>query len=74
MVNAFYDQTFTLPDDGSLEGKWTPAEVNQILFRNFETPRKALQELVRLTRDDLYGFDYENGSSHTQDEAPIPTA
>ena len=74
MVNAFYDDEMPLPDDASLEGKWTPAEVNQILFRNFEAPQKAVEELVSLSRDDLYGFDYENGFSHTQDEAPIPTA
>ena len=60
MINAFYDREIPLPDDPSLEGKWTPAEVNQLLFRNFETPADAVSELVSLTRADLYGF-HENG-------------
>ena len=71
MVDAFYDRPVPLPEDPGLEGKWTPAEVNQVLFRNFETPAKAVEELVSLTRADLYGFDYENGS---EDTLLIPTA
>ena len=51
-----------LPDDPALDGKWSPAEVNQILFRNFGNPEKAVEELVSLTREDLYGFSEENGS------------
>lgn len=68
MVDAFYDRHVPLPDDASLNGKWTPAEVNQILFRNFETPEVAVEELVRLSRDDLYGFDYENGLTESIEE------
>jgi hypothetical protein len=67
MVSAFYDHEVTLPDDETLEGKWTPAEVNQILFRNFEDHETAVTELVALKRHDLYGFQ-ENGS-----ETTIPT-
>lgn len=66
MINAFYDRDIALPDDESLDEKWSPAEVNQILFRNFEDPERAIQELVTLTRTDLYGFAYENGTEELQ--------
>jgi DNA polymerase III delta prime subunit len=55
MVTSFYDK--------SIEGitcedyKWSPAEVNQILFRNFDTPENAVVELNTLQPKDLYGFD-----------------
>ena len=71
MVDAFYDRSVPLPDDETLEGKWTPAEVNQILFRNFEDPETAVRELVSLTRKDLYGFQ-ENGSDVSSGETVIP--
>lgn len=60
MVHAFYEKTIDIPDDPTLEYKWSPAEVNQILFRNFESPQDAVQELMTLTKDDMYGF-LENG-------------
>lgn len=56
MADAFYDKTVEIPEDDTLEYKWTPAEVNQILFRNFEDADKAISELVKMKRDDLYGF------------------
>jgi SpoVK/Ycf46/Vps4 family AAA+-type ATPase len=60
MIAAFYDrEDIMLPDEPSLDYKWTPAEANQILFRNFETPEQAIDELVTLTRDQLYGFQQE---------------
>jgi hypothetical protein len=67
MVDAFYDTHVDIPDSSSLDGKWTPAEVNQILFRNFETSEQAVEDLKRLTLEDLYGFvenefDCANGS------------
>lgn len=55
MVTNFYDK--------EVEGlqcedyKWSPAEVNQILFRNFDTPENAVRELNELQPKDLYGFD-----------------
>jgi hypothetical protein len=62
MINSFFDVTdVLLPEDSSLDGKWSPAEVNQILFRNFGNPEKAVEELVTLTKEDLYGFAEENG-------------
>jgi hypothetical protein len=70
MVSAFYDREVSLPEDETLEGKWTPAEVNQILFRNFEDPESAVAELVSLSRQDLYGFQ-ENGSDTAGVDIPI---
>jgi DNA polymerase III delta prime subunit len=61
MVNSFYDKEIEVPDNPSLENKWTPAEVNQILFRNFEAPEAAIEELVSMASQDLYGFT-ENGT------------
>jgi hypothetical protein len=55
MIESFYDQTL---DDSldSLDYKWSPAEVNQILFRNFKDMSKAVSELSSLTPNELYGF------------------
>jgi hypothetical protein len=57
MVTSFYDkemEDWTTPE---LEYVWTPAEVNQILFRNFDKPEDAITELKTLKPRDLYGFD-----------------
>jgi DNA mismatch repair protein MutS len=43
MLESFYEQNFVeidIPDY-----KWTPAEVNQILFRNFNNSKKSIEEL-----------------------------
>lgn len=56
LVTNFYDQSFdehTLWQDETMDGKWTPAEANQILFRNFESPMQALDELTTLQPRDL---------------------
>ena len=53
MVNNFYDMELEIKDI-SLDNKWTPAEINQILFRNFKDHKKALHELVNL--GDLLDF------------------
>ena len=55
MVTSFYDKQVVL-EDTTLDGKWTPAEVNQILFRNFEDPDAGIKELIELATKDLYGF------------------
>ncbi len=57
MVDSFYDQTFDDWTTDALEYKWTPAEVNQILFRNFKSPLDAIAELKTLEPKDLYGFE-----------------
>lgn len=64
MVDSFYD--------GSISGleteeyKWSPAEVNQILFRNFDKPEEAVKELNELQPKDLYGFSSSDVGSYEQ--------
>jgi hypothetical protein len=52
MIEGFYDITdgvsHPLFDDATMDEKWSPAEVNQILFRNFENPQQAMDELHTL--------------------------
>lgn len=55
MLSSFYDKQ--LPGITCDDYKWSPAEVNQILFRNFEKPENAVRELNELQPKDLYGFD-----------------
>jgi hypothetical protein len=57
MVGSFYDRAFDDWTDDALEYKWSPAEVNQILFRNFTNSDAAIAELKTLTPRDLYGFE-----------------
>lgn len=57
MVEAFYEKSVTIPEEASLDYKWTPAEVNQILFRHFGDPEKAVEDLMVLQQQDLYGFN-----------------
>jgi hypothetical protein len=65
MASAFYERDIPIPDDPTLDSKWSPAEVNQILFRNFTDPETAVKELLTLTRETLDGFT-ENGSEQTR--------
>jgi len=67
MMESFYDKQIDLPTDETLDYKWSPAEVNQILFRNFTEPMKALEELISLKPQDLYGFE-ENGINDIKPE------
>jgi hypothetical protein len=55
MVTGFYDKEVS--GLACEDYKWSPAEVNQILFRNFDTPENAVRELNELQPKDLYGFD-----------------
>ena len=51
MVEGFYDIAVgdhPLFADIRMDGKWSPAEVNQILFRNFENSAQAMDELYTL--------------------------
>jgi len=57
MVTSFYDHELEDWTSPELEYVWTPAEVNQILFRNFDKPEDAIHELKTLKPRDLYGFD-----------------
>jgi hypothetical protein len=65
MANSFFEAQVALPEDAALDGKWSPAEVNQILFRNFENPEQAVRDLVEMTQADLYGFREEELSVAT---------
>ena len=49
MIMGFYDMEELEWNHPELDGKWSPAEVNQILFRNFEDPAQAMQEIINLT-------------------------
>jgi hypothetical protein len=55
MVTSFYDKSII--GLNCEDYKWSPAEVNQILFRNFEDHENAVRELNELQPKDLYGFD-----------------
>ena len=57
MANSFYDREFEDWTTEELDYRWTPAEVNQIMFRNFDKPEDAIKELQTLNQRDLYGFD-----------------
>jgi hypothetical protein len=59
MVSSFYDKEDTDWTSEELDYKWSPAEVNQILFRNFKNLEEAIQELKTLSPEDLYGFTSE---------------
>lgn len=51
MIEGFYDITeadHPLFADPAMDGKWSPAEVNQVLFRNFEDSKQAMDELHTL--------------------------
>jgi SpoVK/Ycf46/Vps4 family AAA+-type ATPase len=67
MVDSFYDQTFEDWTNETLEYRWSPAEVNQILFRNFTSPKDALEELKTLSPKDLYGFEHKEVATSYED-------
>jgi hypothetical protein len=56
MVTNFYDIKLDDWTTDELDYKWSPAEVNQILFRNFSSSTDAIEELKTLNSTDLYGF------------------
>ena len=67
MITSFYDKEFDDWTDDSMDYKCSPAEVNQILFRNFDKPEEAIEELINLNPKDLYGFEtVENGISYEE--------
>ena len=49
MIMGFYDLNELTWEHPEIDGKWSPAEVNQILFRNFEDPIQAMREILDLT-------------------------
>jgi hypothetical protein len=56
MVNSFYDINIYDWTNEELDYKWSPAEINQILFRNFGSYSDAIDEIKTLNPSDLYGF------------------
>jgi hypothetical protein len=56
MVTSFYDITTEDWTTEDLDYKWSPAEINQILFRNFGSYADAIDEIKTLNPTDLYGF------------------
>jgi hypothetical protein len=56
MIESFFEQTIDIPEDDTLDYKWTPAEVNQILFRNFGRVDTAIQDLLE-TRENGFVSD-----------------
>jgi hypothetical protein len=68
MIEGFYDKIdikHPIWESTDIDRKWSPAEVNQILFRNFDHPEEALDELLILKPADLYGF-------RTEEYIPLP--
>ena len=57
MIDAFYEQDVEIPDDPTLDDKWSPAEAIRILFQNFGNPEAAVAELVSLNSKELYGIN-----------------
>jgi len=57
MVDSFYEQDVAIPDDPTLDDKWSPAEAVRILFQNFGDPEAAVAELVSLNPKGLYGIE-----------------
>jgi hypothetical protein len=57
MVDSFYEQDVAIPDDPTLDGKWSPAEAVRILFQNFGDPEAAVAELVSLNPKGMYGIE-----------------
>ena len=75
MVVGFYDIENPFPEHPiwkmDLHHRWSPAEVNQILFRNFDTPELALTELATLTPRDLYGFKVSGEEAAQEDHTEL---
>jgi hypothetical protein len=66
MTSSFYDLSFDISEfDEKIAYKWSPAEVNQILFRNIKDSKIAIEELHSLNTNDLYGFDITSKLSST---------
>jgi len=71
MVCGFYDiadvSGHPIFKDESIDQKWSPAEVNQILFRNFEDPQRAMDELLTLQpQSGSRAFQTEEHTDNTQ--------
>ena len=66
MVESFYEKEVEIPESKELDYKWTPAEVNQILFRHFDNPEEAVRELVSQNQSILYTFKENESNFHEE--------
>lgn len=69
MIEGFYDTDdvkHEIWEHEDVDGKWTPAEVQQILFRNFGEPRDAMDELLLLKPKELSGIPEVQTIEHEQ--------
>lgn len=85
MVYAFYDITdddisdtlrmcFEILDDREdLDYKWTPAEVNQVLFRHFHDPETAIRELIAEDPTHMFKFSHMDPSAANVPVTPSDT-
>jgi hypothetical protein len=73
MVEAFFDvaldaNVFGNDEAAALDYKWTPAEVQQILFRNFGNPDAAIEQLRTESPQRL--FKYSHVAQQEQGQEP----
>lgn len=55
MIASFYEKDYEIPDNPAMNYRWSPAEVNQILFRNFNDPEQAIRELFENENEIVLG-------------------
>ena len=65
ILTDMYRSFFDINPDPMLVSKipeyiWTPAEVGQLLFKNFGDPEKALQELIELDPTEYFKFSHHS--------------
>lgn len=56
MYESFYSTTLTKELDETLNKKWSPAELNCLLFNNFDTPDKFLTDIIETKPSFLTSF------------------
>jgi hypothetical protein len=57
LLESFYDRVLDEDFSEEINYKWSPAEINQILFRNFKNMEKAKDEIINLNPNELYSFN-----------------
>jgi hypothetical protein len=66
MYESFYESAPNKDDINRIvEYKWTPAEVGQILFKNFYEPEQAIIDLITYQPETYFKFSYFNNNSDT---------
>jgi DNA polymerase III delta prime subunit len=66
MVRAFYERDDLMIED--IPEKWTPAEINQIMFRNFDNPEQAILDIKNTEPS---GFQNESESASVTDTTQL---